>query len=144
MSDRKETGMNDIPREQRAFTRVGFHTRAEVEVGGRTIHGEVSDISMNGMRMHTLEPATLGDACDVRIFLGETDPLVIRAVGHIARADGDGFAVRFDGLYCEAYGHLKQVVLFNSDDADKAEAEIESHIGIAPAPGGATVRRSEP
>ncbi len=136
--------MNDITREQRAFSRVGFHTRAEVEVGGRTIYGEVTDISMNGMRMFTIEPATLGDACDVRIYLGETDPLIIRAVGHIARVEADGFAVRFDGLYCEAYDHLKQVVLFNTDDPDKAEAEIESHIGIGPAADEAIVSRSEP
>jgi len=136
--------MNSHRREQRAFSRVGFRTRAEVEVGGRIFHGEVSDISMNGMRMHTIEAATVGDACDVRIFLGENDPLLIRAVGRIARTEEDGFGVRFDGLYCEAYGHLKQVVIFNSADTDRAEKEIESHIGIGPAPDRQTVPGSDP
>ncbi len=129
MSKATSNGATDA----REFTRVGFHTRAEVTAGGRTIHGEVSDISMNGMRMHTLEPARPGDACDVRIFLGETDPLTIRAVGRIARAESDGFAVRFEALYCDAFGHLKQVVLLNSEDAGKVEQELESHIGLTPA-----------
>jgi len=125
--------MSEQSRESRAFTRVSFRTHAEVEIGGRTLRGEVSDISMNGMRMRTREPARPGEACDVRIYLGETDPLVIRATGHVARADTGGFAVRFDAIHCDAFGHLKQVVLLNSPDVRKAERELEAHIGLAPA-----------
>lgn len=115
----------------RDFTRVSFTTRAEVDVNGTTVEGRVSDISMNGVFVHSEHAVSNGDACRVRIFLGEQDPLLIHAEGEVVRSRADGFAVHFTGLYCESFPHLKQVILHNSESPEPAEHELQQHLGIS-------------
>lgn len=117
---------------ERDFTRVQFSTRAEVDVNGHTVPGDISDISMNGIYLRSALPVQLNDACEVRIYLGESQPLLIHAVGRVARCDDGGFAVHFDGLYCESYDHLKKLILLNAEKKESAEQEMSSHLGIAP------------
>ncbi|PJC70892.1 MAG: hypothetical protein CO017_02985, partial [Zetaproteobacteria bacterium CG_4_8_14_3_um_filter_59_5] len=118
---------------ERDFTRVQFSTRAEVDVNGHTVPGDISDISMNGIYLRSSLAVSLNDACEVRVYLGETEPLVIHAQGLVARCDDDGFAVHFTGLYCESYDHLKQIILLNAASKESAEQELVDHLGIAAA-----------
>jgi len=112
--------------------RVMFSTRAEVDVKGTTLRGEIRDVSMNGVFLIAQSDAAVGDPCDVRIYLGNEEPLLIHALGEVARCDPDGLAVRFTGLYCESFPHLKQVVLSNSEQSERVEQELGEHLGIMP------------
>jgi len=116
---------------ERDFTRVQFTTRAEVDVNGHTIPGNLSDISMNGIYLRSEQAVKLNDTCEVRIYLGDQEPLLIHALGQVARVDEGGFAVHFTGLYCESYDHLKHVILLNAAKRDSAETEMQQHLGIA-------------
>jgi len=110
----------------RACTRVMFSTRAEVDVNGKTIDGIVQDISMGGLLLHTDASVDVGDACEARIFLGDDDPMVMHALGFVARCDTQGFAVSFSGFYCDSESHLRQVVLMNADSKRDVEAEMDA------------------
>ena len=115
----------------RDFTRVQYSAHAEVDVNGHVIAGDIADISMNSIFLHSDVPVQHGDDCEVRIYLGESDPLELRATGQVTRSDEDGFAVRFNGLYCESYDHLRKVVLLNTSIKETAKKEMQEHLGIA-------------
>ncbi|MDQ6973083.1 MAG: PilZ domain-containing protein [Mariprofundaceae bacterium] len=115
---------------ERDFMRVMFSTCAEVDVKGTTLQGGIRDVSMGGIFLCSDADVSVGDTCEVRIYLCEQDPLIIHALGIVARRDEDGLAVNFTGLYCDSYSHLKQVVLSNSEQAETAEKELDGHLGI--------------
>jgi len=119
-----------MPENSRSFTRVSFSTRAEVNIGGKNISGEVSDVSMKGIHLCCDTEADAGTECKVRIFLGEEDPLVIRAKGKIARKDDTGISIEFTDVFCDSYSHLKNIVIYNTEEPDQTEQEFSSHMGI--------------
>jgi len=117
--------LRNVKKEARTFTRVRFATRAEVDAHGVTLHGDVIDMSMSGIYMRSSATVSLDDNCEVRILLGNDSPMVIHALGHVARCDANGFAVTFSGFYCDSDSCLKQVILYNTDNRDAVEKEIE-------------------
>jgi hypothetical protein len=55
----------------------------------------------------------------------------IRTSGIVAAQHPEGFGMEFstiDGL--ESYVHLRNLVLFNTQDVDRVEEEFRSHAGI--------------
>ncbi|HCS13718.1 MAG: hypothetical protein COS82_06335 [Zetaproteobacteria bacterium CG06_land_8_20_14_3_00_59_53] len=116
--------LKHVKKETRGFTRVRFSTKAEVEVNGAMLHGDVVDMSMSGIYMRSHAKVMVGDTCEVRIMLGNDAPMVMHALGHVARCDGDGFAVNFSGFYCDSDTCLKQVILHAVDNPKAVEEEI--------------------
>jgi hypothetical protein len=117
--------MNKDKSNARAFTRVRFSTRADVDVDGKTLRGDLVDVSMSGIYMRSDAKVNQGDSCEVRILLGDDAPMVIHALGHVARCDDKGFAVSFSVFYCDSDSCLKQVILHNADNPKAVEREIE-------------------
>ncbi len=117
---------SEMKKNVRGCTRISFTTRAEVDVNGETINGALQDISMSGLFLYGDTSVAVGDACEVRIFLGDDDPMVMHAIGYVARCDRDGFAVSFSGFYCDSESHLKQVILLNADSRPQVEAEMNA------------------
>ncbi|MDX8392409.1 MAG: PilZ domain-containing protein [Mariprofundaceae bacterium] len=109
----------------RVCTRISFTTRAEVDVDGEILDGTLQDISMNGLYFRSDASVAVGDACEVRIFLGDEDPMVMHALSYVARCDADGFALSFSGFYCDSASHLQQVILLNVGDKDQVMDELE-------------------
>ncbi len=110
----------------RGFTRINFTTRAEVDVDGEVLDGTLQDISMSGLFFRSDASVQVGDACEVRIFLGDEDPMVMHALSYVARCDDNGFAVSFSGFYCDSASHLQKVILLNADDKDQVMEELEA------------------
>jgi len=117
--------LKHVRKEARHFTRVRFSTRAEVEVAGHTVRGDVVDMSMSGIYMRSGVAVKTGDDCEVRIILGNDDPMVLHALGHVARCDAHGFAIAFSGFYCESDTRLKRVIMYNVDNPEVVEKELE-------------------
>lgn len=119
--------------ERREFIRVPFKTGLSVRTRDRTIWSTSSlDISMAGLRASTAEmPPADGTACEVEIVLSDADPLVIiEARGAIVRSAPGTIAVRFTEIDLDSFDHLRQVILNNAGDPDRAEQELRSHHGI--------------
>jgi hypothetical protein len=121
------------PNEKRGFIRVPFNTTVEVRVQDRVIQSQEGvNISMSGLRLSTREaipPA--GVPCQVTINLGGSEnPIRIEAKGTTVRSHGGGLAVKFIDLDLDSYQHLRQLIVNNAGDPDRAEQEFGAHWGI--------------
>lgn len=119
--------------EKRDFVRVPFRMGTTIRTGERTIRsGSTLDISMNGLRVATSEtvPAA-GTFCEVEIVLAEApEAVIIEVRGSIVRSEPGTLAVHFSEVDVDSYEHLRQLILNNSGDPERAEKEFDAHWGI--------------
>ena len=124
--------MTTGPTEKREFIRIPFNTTVEVRVQDRVIRShEGINISMGGVGLSTRDAIPPADAlCRVTINLGEPDdPIHINVKGTIVRSQGESLAVKFIDLDIDSYQHLRQLIVNNADDPDRAELEFVAHWG---------------
>lgn len=116
----------------REFTRIALQARGSIDLAdGTTAVGDVQDLSVGGMRISSVAEPELGTAGTVRVVFGDgEDALVIVGRGHVARLDAGSLGVAFDELDLDGYHHISRLVLYNADDYDAVEAELESHVGL--------------
>ncbi len=113
----------------RKFTRVTSHIPADVEAGDDIASGEVRDISFEGLWLPTTVRWSKGTRCRVTIHLADT--IKIRAIGVVVRSEPDGIAVQFRELRdLDSYGHLRNLILYNSLDTDTIEEEFDRHLRL--------------
>lgn len=119
--------------EKREFVRVPFIMGTTVRTSHRTIWSSTTlDISMNGLRVATTENVPPeGTLCEVEIVLAETpEPVIIEARGSIVWSETGTLAVHFSEVDVDSYDHLRQLILNNSEDPERAEKEFGAHWGI--------------
>jgi len=119
--------------EKREFLRVPFSIGTTIRTSDRTIRsGNSLDISMNGLRVATTEIVPPeGTFCEVEIVLAEApEPVIIEARGSIVRSKPGTVAVHFSEVDVDSYEHLRQLILNNSEDPERAEKEFGAHWGI--------------
>jgi hypothetical protein len=113
----------------RKFSRVGFKVDATIKTTERQFHGDVKDLSMSGMFMLTSERLRQGDPVDITIILSGTSPEIdVNFSGEVSRIDESGIGFTFKKMDLESYTHLKNIVAYNIDDAEKVLEEI--HLSI--------------
>jgi len=119
---------------QREFTRVKVAIQAELRVGGNVeVHGELENVSMNGLLLHCDTILPEETPCKIMIHLegGQGGP-TIEAQGHVTRTQPHKLAVQFTELigHKSSY-YLQNLVLYNSGaQVNQVEAEFESHVGM--------------
>ncbi len=119
---------------QREFTRVKVAIQAELRVGGNVVvHGELENVSMNGLLLHCDTILPEHTPCMIMIHLdgGQGGP-TIEAQGQVTRTKPHKLAVQFTELIGhESSHHLQSLVLYNSGaQASRVEEEFESHMGL--------------
>ena len=120
-------------KEKREFVRVPFVIGTTVRTSDRTIwSSNTLDVSMSGLRFETTETVPReGTFCEVEIVLVEApEPVIIEARGSIVRSKPGTVAVQFSEVDVDSYEHLRQLILNNSEDPERAEQEFLSHRGI--------------
>lgn len=109
----------------RKFSRVNFNVSANVKVGERSFTGELENLSMNGMFLITDEKLAMGDLVGITISLTGTDPEIkVSFDGKVIRVAEDGIAFSFEKIDLDSYTHLKNIIAYNIDDAEKVMEEI--------------------
>ena len=119
--------------EKRGFIRVPFNTEVQVRAQGFAIRSQEGiNISMSGLRLFTRDAIPPADTpCHVTIQLGGSDfPVIIEAQGKTVRSAEGSMAVKFTELDPDSYHHLRQVIINNTDDPERAEQEMSAHWGI--------------
>jgi hypothetical protein len=120
------------PAKKREFIRVPFNTTVVVRVQDRVIRskGEIN-ISMGGIRLPTRDAIPPAEAlCRVTINLGGSEnPIHIEVRGTIIRSREGSLAIKFIDLDIDSYQHLRQLIVNNADDPDRAELEFVAHWG---------------
>lgn len=113
----------------RKFSRVHFKVAATIKVAERIFAGDVENLSMSGMFLVTEERLQLGDPADITITLTGTSPEIkIGFEGRVSRIGDDGMAFTFEKIDLDSYTHLKNIVSYNIDDAEKVMEEIHHSI----------------
>jgi hypothetical protein len=113
----------------RKFSRVTFKVNATIKTTERQFHGDIKDLSMNGMFMLTSERLQLGNPVEISIVLTGTDPEInVNFSGEVSRIDENGVGFNFKKMDLDSYTHLKNIVAYNIDDAEKVLEEI--HLSI--------------
>lgn len=113
----------------RKFSRVPFRVSATVMYAGRRFHGNVENLSMNGMLLVTDERIPEGELAEILIVLTGTSPeLSLGFEARVTRNSESGIAFSFERIDLESYTHLKNIIAYNSDDAEKVMEEIHHSI----------------
>ncbi|GBF34289.1 hypothetical protein DCCM_3401 [Desulfocucumis palustris] len=111
--------------EKRKFTRVPFRVEASVKYKDMECRGEVENLSLRGMFLRMPEKISLGECVDITILLaGDTSKLTIDLKGKVARTDPDGIGIKFQEIDLDSFVHLKNIVTYNSGDAEKIMQEF--------------------
>ena len=124
--------MDMKPSDRRSFVRVPFNTEAEVQVDKRLIRSsEGIDVSLSGLRLASNEAVDPGTLCQVKIILQTPETrLAIEAKGTVIRSTAGTLGIQFTELDLDSYLHLRQLILYNTEEPEKAEQEFSSHWGI--------------
>lgn len=113
----------------RQFSRIRFHVDAVITAGDRKFSGAVENLSMNGMFLVTDERLMGGEPVDITITLtGSTPPISVSFSGHASRITEDGIGFQFEKIDLDSYSHLKNIITYNSEDAEAIIDEI--HLSI--------------
>lgn len=109
----------------RKFSRVRFNVAATIRIADRQFQGAVENLSMTGMFLVTNEQMNDGEIADITIILTGTDPEIgINFTGVVSRIAEDGVGFTFEKVDLESYMHLKNIISYNIDDAEKVMDEI--------------------
>jgi hypothetical protein len=109
----------------RKFSRVRFNVAATIKSAERQFQGAVENLSMTGMFLVTTERLADGEPVDITIALSGTDPeIAINFNGIVTRIAEDGIGLTFEKIDLDSYMHLKNIIAYNIDDAEKVMEEI--------------------
>lgn len=123
---------NKVTEDHREFSRVGINIRATVQAKGEEIISTgTHDVSMKGLLVKSKTDWPIGTECDIHLILeGQSPPVNIEVKGRVQRITEEGIAMLFTEVGLEAYEHLHNLVMLNTDDPDKVEQEFSSHLGL--------------
>ncbi|MEI6206111.1 MAG: PilZ domain-containing protein [Desulfuromonadales bacterium] len=109
----------------RKFSRVQFKVEATIKAGERQFRGGVENLSMTGMFLITDERLADDEAVDITIILtGTSPPISVNFNGRVSRVVTNGLGFVFEKIDLDSYMHLKNIVAYNIDDAEKVMEEI--------------------
>jgi hypothetical protein len=109
----------------RKFSRVLFNVGATVKVADRQFQGAVENLSMTGMFLVTTEQFTQGEKAAITIVLTGTQPeIAVDFSGIVTRTSENGVGFTFEKMDLDSYTHLKNIIAYNIDDAEKVMEEI--------------------
>lgn len=109
----------------RKFSRVPFNVGATVMAADRQFQGAVENLSMAGMFLVTNEKLAGGEAADISIILTGTIPeIAVNFKGIVTRIAENGVGFTFEKMDLDSYMHLKNIIAYNIDDAEKVMEEI--------------------
>lgn len=113
----------------RKFSRVNFQVTTTVRTAAHQFFGEVDNLSMSGMFMVTGEHLLMGEPVTISIFLsGITPEIRVNISGKVCRITDNGIGFSFEKTDLDSYKHLKNIVTYNIDDAEKVLEEIHHAI----------------
>jgi hypothetical protein len=113
----------------RKFSRVQFNVGATVMAAGRQFQGAVENLSMTGMFLVTNEKLADGTTADIAIILTGTVPEIsVNFKGVVTRIAENGIGFTFEKIDLDSYIHLKNIIAYNIDDAEKVMEEISHSI----------------
>lgn len=91
---------------------------------------KTTNLSMNGVLVHTTEQIPLHTKVHLDLILDEATQLILHIDGEVARVTDESVAITFSKMDPDTYGHLKKTVRFNVEDPDTFEDESAKKPGF--------------
>jgi hypothetical protein len=105
--------------EKRKHQRVPFQAEAVARGKDLTVSGKIDNLSMKGLFLNAAAADFGTDPLQVTILLsGSSSKLSIELRGRVVRIVDTGMAIEFMDMDLDSFILLKNVVLYNSEDAD--------------------------
>lgn len=116
--------MNDSS-DLRDCSRVHARFKATVSfAGGWEVETTMADVSLSGLFVEIRQAVALDTACDVALYIGDRrEGVTVNFRGRVSRRTDAGLGIEIDEFDFEAFEYLRKVVLYNSPDPAKVEAE---------------------
>ncbi len=123
---------NKIMEDNREFSRVDITVQATVRAKGKEmVSTGTHDVSMKGLFVKGKADWPISTECEVHLILeGQNPPVDIEVKGRIQRVTEEGVGILFTEVCLEAYEHLHNLVMLNTDNPEKAEQEFSDHLGL--------------
>lgn len=110
---------------KRKSKRVLFYVKAKVNTDNQSFFSEVTNISMKGIYLETIEKLEINSLVDIALILtGASSDLQIDISGKVVRHDQNGIGIEFTEIDLDAYIHLKNVVTYNLDEENNLMNEL--------------------
>ena len=123
---------NKTTKDDREFSRVDIKILATILAKGKeTLSTDVHDVSMKGLFVAGKTDWSIGTECEIHLILdGQDPPVGINVKGRVQRITEKGMGMLFTEVGLDAYEHLHNLVMLNTDDPEKVEQELNSHLGL--------------
>lgn len=123
---------NKNAKDHREFYRVDIQMQAKIQAkGAEIVFKGMHDVSMKGLSVKGKADWSIGTECEIHMILeGQNPPVNIEVKGRVQRITEEGIALLFTEVSLEAYEHLHNLVLLNTNDPEKAEREFNNHLGL--------------
>ncbi|MBI3606629.1 MAG: PilZ domain-containing protein [Nitrospirae bacterium] len=113
-------------KERRERTRVRTGLDARVQSGGLVVRGRVRDLSLKGVYLLCRPRVHEGADCRVTLVLtGADTPVPLEVDGRVVYTDDGGMAIEFTEMPADSLYHLRNLVLYNSQDTERVERELQ-------------------
>lgn len=109
--------------ERRKNTRVPFRTTADVTFDDASYTDcATADLSTHGVFVDNISNRIVGDSCRIVLKLtGSTENLTLSMKGEVIRLTNAGVGLHFKEIDLDSYSHLRQIIIYNSDELNKSE-----------------------
>ncbi len=117
---------------KRGYTRVhaGVHARLKTSTSV-LVEGHVQNLSLKGLYMTGYARLPVGTDCGVTLVLNGSEQLPpIELSGIVTRMDEGGVGIEFTGVDVDSLEPLRNLVMYNAEDADGIEREMEQTVGL--------------
>jgi len=109
--------------DKRRRSRVCAHFDAYVYIDGEKIPVSTQNISMKGALFRPEPRLAEGRECTLVFSLAKD--IKVRLKGQIVRANDEGLAIDFESMDENAFFHLRNMVRYSAEDADKIDEELQ-------------------
>jgi hypothetical protein len=115
---------------RRQFSRIAFHSPAELITAGATCDVVIIDLSLKGalLRLPVGTGLKSGENCTLHLRLGELNA-ALRMQGVLAHTEGLYAGLGFRTIDLDSATHLRRLVELNLGDPALLERELSSLVG---------------
>lgn len=118
---------------KRRFSRVRVPFDVSLtDANGACIAGSLRDVAIQGVFITCSPSFAHGTTVDVDIALhGGEEDIHVESQGEVVHREEDGLGVRFTAIDPDSVAHLRNLIAYNADDADRILDEIYEGGGLA-------------
>ncbi len=112
--------------------RSQYNSKVVIKTSERIIESTMSDnVSLNGIFVESKELLPLNTKCKIEITLSaSSDNIKLKMDAKVARVTETGMGLSFEIMDIETFRHIKNLVLYNSDEPNKIIDQCEQFPGF--------------